>query len=1664
MKRVLLWVMLYGWAFADVATDYQAARELADGGKLEEAFLKFAAIPGGESSAVALARGEAAKFLTLLKKHADLLASPRGRLIEAELLLASGRRDEAVEKFKGLADVDDWGADYFYPVEAAGVRMSAYMPPRPAVPFFSGPGSHRDNWLLRRLIALDLMDEAGREFARVWKVHKERGVAGAGLQFALDYAFFLKRMKRDDEALEVLLEPLRVMDLDRGMELASLQGFHLENPPPGVSQKEYLRLAYGEFKQSGRVEKLVGELRRQIDGGENRARKVLAQVRLHEGDTAAAMALEMEFIAQGGFNPANTAYRRGVVLEANGMTTEAVEAFEQVLPAGLANGEVGVSEASPDSATIRILHGHQSTADVRERLKRLYAALGRMDKVMEMEFAQFEESESQLQNLHQLENLAVRLRAAGQEERFTEWSNGLLATAISPRSRANLAWVIGDYPAAVRHAAEAYQGHYHERDYWRANFAKADARHELEYLRAVVAARPEDARARLELLDLEGNVSGPEAIAALEALLELEADEAFPQHRRIISGPASFLGFFDLTYRLMRLYERHGQHDKLRALGLRVAKEEKPFADFDKHGYEGIGTNGREEYGNACLALAVQHAENPFDQKELAAALETSRWSGARAQLARRMAVADAGGATAAPPWANLPSGVRVVVSCESVACMAKDERYRYAGLPWGVAVYDMHGTPVTRILLGSVVTHLAAAGDQVWAGTETGVFLIEVGKWSVVHEPVGEVVALGLDGEQLWIGVRGHQDKSLMVLNRHTLEMRTFSAEEVGIDRTIDFTRFEPDGEYLWADNYFGLLRYERATGIWSKVENPGARVGVHLIAVVDGEVWADVWVNDELRHRPARVDRQSLKLTVLEMRGNAPRDSRMLNSDLQFFGHHHGQPVFGAEGSYGGQFVVEENSDTMRRLHDDEKMSDPLPNEIAALPKHAWPDGLREGVRSTRNSDLWPSDAVWAVVFDDARQQEWLCVGAGLAVMPRNGSAMKHFGSAEGLTRGPVLDGVELGGKLYFGSAWDDHRGALTRYDPQTRVFIPWFRSDGMDSNKVAGLGVRDGKLEVRYGVEYPGDDTKNDLAPGFFDPATGVFTPRGAGRIEPVEGKRLAPAVNGTLPVLGGDGYGSDVRNEKTWHCGARGLVIYPGRKAPVLAIARMPVRRVPSPVEVARAEALKVEIPEIIPTDMLRELLEHPNPYVRFRAVRSAYRPVRSEQAPEYTPILVDAVNDSHVLVRAIAVWNLSQCEDPSAWLPLREAMDETDPGIHAMAMVAMAKRGEMPQLEHFARVMKNSDRRSGFRYDETASFSVGADEEDVFTSLARHADREVFEFLVKQPPPNLHYVGPVYPEFGESLRKHPDAATVLLGVKDKDRHGPWRNFVQGVFQHAGTEMLPILHEALRGDDRVVCSNAARACGAIGDKSSIPHLLQALEMESGLVRASVVWALGELKAVEAIPRLIALHQSERNAEKNRRDGRGMLTLNTVDASQGAYVMLSNLDAIESDWDEMKASIIPHPPDPSLDEELLTPEHILEAMRSIWGPDMRGFQRALAASENQADRYHATLGLATTDEAGREENRAILRILLADADVKIRTSARVSLHALGGPELKDAWGKADPAELDELLRQMMRLPADLLEPMRGELEAVKDDDTIEKPTRNLAIHLLGEMDRGR
>lgn len=1757
----------------------QDAWRLEKEGKSVEAFRKFIDLPGGEHAAAAVARNDAARFLKLIQDSPELRAASRAQIVQADLLLACGRNDEAKTLYQTLvlkAAPMNWGTDVpgYYPVEPPNVSDSdggfgQFLRQELAMPYTSGCGSHRDNWLLRRLIAFDLDEDAGREFLRIWEVHRGNtrpyavmvdqfddkhqktgedkmlvrpsGFNSLGLQFALDYAFFLKQGRRTNEALNVLLEPLRVMDMDRDPNVTIQEPLpeNLKNLPvrtvqtfsrwgfgpgaTGVARTEYIRLTLGEFKAAGREESLIAVLRKQIEDGDNRARRVLAQVRLHQGLREDALKLELEYIQNAGFDARTVACRRGMIFEEYQKTADAVAEFEKALEmkSGVANlpdaGEQ-ISEAPHLQARATLPEGIRQgrgsvfdAAQLRDRLIRLYAAEGRTDKAMELELAQVESDENRLGSLSMVEQLARRFVAAGQEAKFNEWARQIFAAARSPRVRANLAWQLKWVPAAITNAASAVaQNGYYGRKEWGERFARLGRDQEREFLRAVVAANPRDAVTRLELLDMEDRVEGPEFVAALETLLATDAGSAFPRGKGEWNR-TRFHNYLDLAYRLMRLYEKDGQLDKLRALGLRLARGEKPFEKYDVNLYWSLGENGLEDFGNACLALTIQHADDKAFQEQLAAALKTSRWSGARVQLERRMGTeprARSGGGGMTNSWVNLSPDVRVIASGESVTCVARGDRFVYSGQPWGVAVYDFKGSAVTRVLLGCEVTSMVVTQQQVWAGTPEGLFRIDAGSWSVAREPIGIVTALALDGGELWIGTR----ERVFILDRSGLQLRSFSPEEFGAAGAMPITRFTMERDGVWADGREGLFHYDRTGGTWNAVENPGSRGKARLIGIIDGEVWADVYLDDTLRHRIARVDRRTLRVSPVQLVGNLTTSQRMINDPLSFIGRDDGRLAFLG---WGQRYVLDATTNVMRRLPETESgvprgISDPLPEGLllpdgtlvrAGMPGQpdgglffvnaesawkrvsrtasntpvfrrvsqlAWPDGLRSGIHASAWADKWPSDAVWAVVFDEARQQQWLCVGDGLALLRNGDNTLRHFGVAEGVGCGPVLDGVALNGKLYFASGWENARGALLTYDPGTGVFTPRFRSDGMDADKVVGLGVKEGRLELRYGVEYQryhNNDNQRyrQCRPGLFDPASGRFTSGGAPEFlaqDAAEQREKVETVC-TLPCLGGPAWKRYEHGGATWICGNRGLVVYSGREAPGLAIQPMQARPVPNLVQELREEAKRVSIPHPITGAQLQVLAAHTNRYVRANALAAAMQPVM-DGAPGFVPVLARCVQDPYRNARATAVWLLSRSTSTNAIPPLRLALGDGDAGIRALAALSLAKRGVPAPLDYYDEIIRRPDGYGNYPYGADSSIGVEVDAVHVYASLATNADRAVFEFLVRRPPPNHEDIKLLYPALGASLRRHPDAADVLLAVQDTEKWRPLGSFVQAIFKEAGPAMLPVLHRALASQDRVVRSNAARACGSIGDPSSIPYLIQALDMESGLARASIVWALGQLKAREALPRLTDLYFDARNAADNNRVAGGFLAQQAVAFDRAAYTSLRNLDAIGSDWDELKASARRRPLDPRRDEVLITPEMILDAVREIGPGESQAFYRALSGAREGGDRIQAAVGLGAATGPDQERSREILRNLGADPDLSVRISAAVSLVLMGDTSaetfLLERLKHGDNEERGELLTQLGRLPKARLEPFKKELEAITANEREPEYLRSRARTLVG------
>jgi HEAT repeat protein len=466
----------------------------------------------------------------------------------------------------------------------------------------------------------------------------------------------------------------------------------------------------------------------------------------------------------------------------------------------------------------------------------------------------------------------------------------------------------------------------------------------------------------------------------------------------------------------------------------------------------------------------------------------------------------------------------------------------------------------------------------------------------------------------------------------------------------------------------------------------------------------------------------------------------------------------------------------------------------------------------------------------------------------------------------------------------------------------------------------------------------------------------------------------------------------------------------------------------------AEAAKVPVPQSISLPNLKRLLTHANSFVRANALAAAMRPVQEGNAA-YTPVIGKCVSDPCDRVRSTAVWLLSRAKDNAAVGPLKMALGDRDRYIRGVAALGLARHGVLAPLGRFEEMFRYEDRYGNYPYGATSSVGVEVSDERVVAALAPHADRDIFELLLKYPITSDDYEPrqKIFIQLGASLRKRPNAADVLLTAYTRpDDPGPDSNygparFAQEVFKHAGSDILPLLHKALQSDDRVIRSNAARACGSVGDKSSIKPLIAALDLESGFSRGSIVWALGELKAEEALPHLATLYVDARNDEKRRR-GAGFRGAQMTAQVQGHFESIRNLDSISADWNELKQPTGPAPIDPRRHEKLLSTQMVLDAVRKIGPAASQAFYRRLAAEADAEARREAAARMAEGSSDDKAKNIPILRNLLGDADVQVRVTSAVSLLLLGEKDVEThivAWLKSpEHSERNSTLNQLDRV----------------------------------------
>jgi HEAT repeat protein len=1237
-----------------------------------------------------------------------------------------------------------------------------------------------------------------------------------------------------------------------------------------------------------------------------------------------------------------------------------------------------------------------------------------LEDTLQSELARLEAQPELLADFNLIEKTAQRFKAANAEVPFIAWMQEQLRAATTPMARVNLAWHLKDYPKALEELTRASETALYIQ--WKDRFKTVDRGQYLNLLAAMVKANPSNSVARLEWLDAAENLGDAERIAGFEQLLRPDAPNAFPQGKGVRNG-TQFDNYFQLAFRLMRLYERGQKWDELRALGLRIARCENPF-NVARWEYNFLGENAVVEEGCACLALAVQYASDKNYQAELLKVLQSSSWTGARAQLERRIKKetvpanpAEAVNAPAKPDdsWGNAPEGVKLLVSDENVLCLARDDQSVYAGHPWGVAIYDYKGKLVTRVLLGEAANCIAIGSGELWVGSPKGLFNIQHSEkgWSVSHlwmdgdVPQKErsplpgpnvyynnngVHALAFEGEELWIGL----NRGVQMLNTRTRELRTFSAEAMKLKNPEPFYGLMINKDSVQASSRQGRQRrYDRKSGVWDAL--PDITAG-----------------------QPSQYSEVNLV--------NGTRVIGLRNKDAAF------EQPFSTEGL--DTTLIDDPKEGLRFFTTD---------GVTTYASRNFPHSL-EG------------DNVFSILFDE--KENWLCSTRGLTRISPDGEVLEKFTRADGLPGDLVWNGVKTAGKFYFACGWEDAGGGLTVYDPVTAVFTWYRKADGMDSSRLESVQLTaNNQIRLTYGREYLRSGLNSDkryrqCPPGLFDPKTAQFSSGGTPKLltqeEAYSGWRRPERQ--PFPCLGGFIIQRYEHNGNVYLCGTRGLVITKPGPLPDLAIPEMQIKLLldKSNQNLADAAVRKVQVKT---PEELAEALKDPNPLYRANALDSVFS--IKDKTP-FFPLLKTQLHDPELRIRTSAFSLLVIGNNDPEIIPLlRDCLNEPDLYFRRSILIQLAKRDAPMAMTNLQEVLE-----LGMRENSQPS-------EELYSALSSQLTPELMVKMMDYPIQVNNYepYREALKALGTGLRRHPEVLPVLLQAdfserKNRDRWGPIR-FAQEIIAYAGNDFVPALVTALTNQEPTMRANAARACGKMGATSAIPTLLKVLDMPNNPVRGPVVWALGELKADAALPRLIKIFSEIRPDEERK-------TLQTYSerlSQSQVSIRRTSAEEEEDRYQTWKSSGPPRQPQLSnMVEETLKSENILDAIGKIGPEKAQPFYRELALGKDARDRAEAAIPLGQASATDRATNIAILKTLAIDRISLVRVRASVGLLLLGEISsrefLQDRLRNGNSIyERVQIVKDLELLPREQLAFIANDLISIANSEKEQTWIRNLA-----------
>ncbi len=508
---------------ADDFAACQAARKLELADKPHEAFLAYAAIPGTQHLAVRIGRAKPAEYLALLQSHQGKIPAPLAKVVEGDLRLAAGDKPSALACYRAAAKMaaakDDQGwATGHIPADAYVVEPA--VRPGKALRFDWPAGPAADGWAGQpsRQLAHSPLHQPGSVGRRRGGVRprvgdpspqrpplsrprsrphgrRQGGNAKSGWSAPSGStaracsspwttpSFSARSTARSRPwrwsrnrcwpstwtVIPMGRPPSRWRPGKRPtIPCASARAGRFPWASGGVSRKEFVRLAYGVFKEAGKQQDLVAVLEKKIAAGENRLRRVLARVRFHEGKIDEALGLELAYIERADFDPLTAACRQGMVYEEASRPADAADAYERALalpykPPRLPDPDEAIADAAMQCAGGDAGDGPgQRPAGLPRQDARQVGTPLRCDGqsgpgLRSWPCRRWRSSRRGWPASTCWSSAAAQAEALGRQAAFRDWAQRQVAHTKDPAVAAALHWTLKDYQACVHDLAGAVE-------------------------------------------------------------------------------------------------------------------------------------------------------------------------------------------------------------------------------------------------------------------------------------------------------------------------------------------------------------------------------------------------------------------------------------------------------------------------------------------------------------------------------------------------------------------------------------------------------------------------------------------------------------------------------------------------------------------------------------------------------------------------------------------------------------------------------------------------------------------------------------------------------------------------------------------------------------------------------------------------------------------------------------------------------------------------------------------------------------------------------------------------------------------------------------------------------------------------------------------------------